>query len=203
MGRRESTWHETGMSAFGCRRLGVLAALCAAGCSGFGDLTDVRTVTPPAARCGECHDAIAEEWRASAHAAAFVSPLFRAASADAEFERCVPCHAPGALLFAPGRPAARAALREEGVHCLACHLDARCPGAIESPSPDPAEFAMAGPYPATGLVQPHPIVVRPDDHRSAAFCGRCHEGTYAEWQRAEGRKPTCQECHMPPVRRGF
>ena len=34
------------------------------------------------------------------------------------------------------------------------------------------------------------------------FCGRCHQGTYAEWKEATVQeKKTCQQCHMPSVRR--
>lgn len=62
---------------------------------------------------------------------------------------------------------------------------------------------MVGPLDPTGLVAPHPVKVLGARYRSAAFCGRCHQGTYAQWLSAgdPNRPPACQQCHMPPVTR--
>jgi hypothetical protein len=59
---------------------------------------------------------------------------------------------------------------------------------------------MLGPVQPTGAVHPHPIEVAQNRFTEAAFCGRCHEGTYQQWQKASiTPKQTCQQCHMPAV----
>lgn len=86
---------------------------------------------PSAESCRKCHPSQYEEWRASGHAYAAVSPMFnRFEQAMTEYTRgtvgsfCVRCHSPvgtqlkipraASLLEAP-------AVVREGVTCIACH----------------------------------------------------------------------------------
>jgi len=166
---------------------GLVVALCPPAAAGLRELTRVAEGEFPNAQlCQHCHVAIHEEWAGSPHARAFTSTTYRAATDDYRFADCLPCHAPQPTLTA-STPAARDLRREEGVTCVACHLE---------------DGRQWGPLEPTGLLDPHPIGVAPLRYRDSRFCGRCHEGTFAQWQQAaiEG-KPTCQECHMPSVRR--
>jgi hypothetical protein len=167
---------------------GLGAAALLAGCSMYGHLTETGTHAPPASECGDCHVAIHEEWRDSPHARAWTSPAFVAATAGHRFEGCLGCHAPESV-HVTGQPVVRAAAREEGVHCTACHL---------------RDGAMVGPAPSTSLAEVHPVVVEAATYHSSELCGTCHVGTYEEWLAApEGDEPkaTCQACHMPAVTR--
>jgi len=160
-------------------------AACLLSCASFEHLTQVTDTFPQAKECGKCHIDIYQEWSQSDHAGAYANPHFRAATNDYAFGDCLNCHAPEPMLTVD-TPAARSGKREEGVTCVACHLD---------------QGALAGPLEATGKVQPHPIGVRPDVYRDVGICGRCHEGTLQEWKSAAGEKQTCQQCHMPEVTR--
>lgn len=151
------------------------------------DLTAVSDKQfPPAARCGECHVEIYREWADSPHADAYVNPRYREATDDYDFDGCLGCHAPQPQ-YSDQAPPVRMTSRQTGVTCVSCHLH---------------EGKMAGPLEPTGLSSPHPVEVNPQRYRRATFCGRCHEGTLAQWKAAPVQtKPTCQYCHMPPVRR--
>jgi len=156
------------------------------GCSPFEKLTKVVEEYPRAAVCGECHPEIHREWSGSRHAHAYANAPFRNATNDYRFGLCLGCHAPEPRLT-PGRPAARSAQPEEGVTCVSCHLE---------------EGKLTGPLKSSGLVAPHAVNVTEARYKDSRFCGRCHEGTYAEWNATTmDKKPTCQECHMPRVKR--
>lgn len=61
---------------------------------------------------------------------------------------------------------------------------------------------MLGPVQPTALIKPHPIEVRTGQYSDAAFCARCHSGTYEQWKQSPlADKQTCQQCHMPQVER--
>jgi hypothetical protein len=149
---------------------------------------------PRAADCERCHQEVYREWEGSRHADAFRHEGFQAASAGAREPACVACHA-AAPLRADAAPAPRANRLEEGVTCITCHL---------APDSGAGRFAMRGPVSRTSPVEVHPVIERDPLYRSSALCGSCHRTTLAEWQAApepaEGRS-TCQECHMPAVRR--
>lgn len=170
---------------------GVAAGLLAlAACSPYAHLTAAGPRRASSAECGHCHVAVYDEWRASTHARSWIAPDFVAATAGRSVESCLGCHAPDSV-FGPydgdGAPLARDELREEGVSCLACHFDGD---------------VLAGPAPSTALVHPHPVAEERALYRSAELCGRCHEGTWAEWRGARDvDERTCQECHMPAVTR--
>ena len=69
----------------------------------------------PAARCGECHGKIEQEWRSSAHARADVSQLYRAMRANTAAVDCDRCHAPLRAVSASDP------IASEGVGCDTCH----------------------------------------------------------------------------------
>ncbi len=170
------------------RALLACAAIVIAGCvaGGYEHLTLVEDVAPSAEQCGECHVAIFEEFRASAHAEAWVRPAFVAATSEHRLVECLGCHAP-ATVFTEGVPVLRSARREEGVTCVSCHLQ---------------DCAHAGPAPASLPARPHPVVPEQQIFLASELCGTCHEGTFAEWQRAPDLgKRSCQDCHMPRVTR--
>ncbi|RPJ38621.1 MAG: hypothetical protein EHM35_04100 [Planctomycetaceae bacterium] len=160
-------------------------AILLASCASFKHLTLVSNTFPSAKDCGKCHVEIYHEWSESDHAHACTNPHFRAATDDYRFQSCLSCHAPEPALTTY-TPALRAAGREEGVTCVACHLD---------------QGALAGPLEPTGKVHPHPISVRPEVYHSSGICGRCHEGTMTQWESVDAEKRTCQQCHMESVTR--
>lgn len=160
-------------------------AIGLASCASFQHLTRVSNTFPQAQDCGECHIDIHQEWTASDHAHAYSNPHFRAATDDYAFNECLNCHAPEPTLTSH-TPAVRSAGREEGVTCVACHLE---------------QGRLSGPLEPTGRVRPHPIGVRPEVYRDAGICGRCHQGTLEQGAAAGEEKQTCQQCHMPEVAR--
>lgn len=159
------------------------------GCALYPELTRTSRSTTPAARdCAACHVEQAREWRASAHARAFVAEAFVEATDGHRFGDCIGCHAPGSLFEATtGPPRPRLDRLADGVDCQACHLD---------------RGALVGPVHGGALVRPHPVRVDHDLYRRPELCGRCHEGTLAEARAlAPDDARTCQGCHMAPVTR--
>jgi hypothetical protein len=150
---------------------------------------------PAAADCERCHQEVFVEWRESAHARAFRSESFQAATHQGRAQECTGCHAP-APLVADAAPALRAERREEGVTCTTCHL---------STAPGAAPLTMRGPASRSLPIEVHPVVAEDPLYRSSELCGGCHEATFAEWRAApppgEGERETCQGCHMPAVHR--
>jgi hypothetical protein len=156
-------------------------ATVVASCASFEHLTQVSDTFAQAKECGKCHIDIYEEWSKSDHAGAYTNPHFQAATNNYAFSDCLHCHAPEPKLTASA-PAIRAGQRDEGITCVACHLD---------------QGALAGPLEPTGKVKPHPIRV----YHDVGICGRCHQGTLEQWISVADEKKTCQECHMPGVTR--
>jgi hypothetical protein len=156
---------------------------------------ETTSALPAAADCERCHQEVVVEWRASAHARAWTSEAFQAATHAGRAEVCTGCHAP-APLAASGPPLLRAARHDEGVTCTACHL---------STAPGAAPLTMRGPASRSLPVEVHPVIAEDPLYRSSRLCGGCHEGTFAEWKAspapAEGERETCQGCHMPSVHR--
>jgi hypothetical protein len=90
-----------------------------------------RTLYPSALECRVCHEKIYEEWSASSHAYAFVSPMFH------KFEQkindltqgtigyfCYRCHTPAGTSLGLSRAAPiwdAPLVAREGVTCVACH----------------------------------------------------------------------------------
>lgn len=165
-----------------------------------------------ARRCGECHAAAARTWKASAHARADSSPVYRAMRAAAKRDDCDRCHAPLRGLVAKDDPVAA-----EGVTCDVCHTMRKV--RIDPAARNPLELEIAS---ATR----HGPLCDLDDHyfhkmgcselhSSSDFCGSCHLwtthtptmdslevfSTYSDWRDGPYGKAeqTCQECHMPAL----
>ncbi|MBI5124934.1 MAG: hypothetical protein HZA70_01720 [Planctomycetes bacterium] len=161
----------------------VLGLVLLMGCS-HSDLVMRGKGSPPAERCGECHIEIYKEWVASPHAKSFSSEDFKEATNDYSFRFCLGCHAPESV-YTDGEPRPRTVKLEEGVNCNGCHLteDCRLAGPLKSRAPHP-------------VGQEHKLYLESD------LCGKCHVRTFKEWQEAPQKdKKTCQDCHMPAVKR--
>jgi hypothetical protein len=156
---------------------------------------EATSALPAAADCERCHQEVVREWRGSAHARAWASEAFQAATHAGRAEPCTGCHAP-APLAATGPPRLRAARHEEGVTCVTCHL---------STAPGAAPLTMRGPASRSLPVEVHPVIAEDPLYRSSELCGGCHEATLAEWKAAPppsgSERETCQGCHMPSVHR--
>jgi hypothetical protein len=167
--------------------------------------------------CGQCHQAIYEEWKSSIHAKAYVDPFFHAYwTKDKHSWVCLNCHAPlenqqATLIKDIPRGRVEKAHEElnpqfdpdyqkEGITCAACHVR---DGVILGPFEDSAA--------------PHPTKFDPN-FRTAQVCYRCHNvisgpaqfynvgpcGTYAEYEGKffmKERGFICQSCHMPEIQR--
>lgn len=173
------------------------------------DKPDRAARTHRAARCGECHEKMYREWRASPHARAGQSELYRALreTSDASCERChEPLHTLGA-----GAELARV----EGVNCDVCHRMDRV--TVRAGHAD-------APLQATGKTKygPRCDVRSPYFHKAecrpifvkSEFCAACHllsvpganaellpvHSEYADWLKSPyaARGQTCQSCHMLP-----
>lgn len=167
--------------------------------------------------CGQCHQAIYEEWKTSIHAKAYEDPFFHAYwTKDKHSWVCLNCHAPlenqqATLIKGIPRDRVEKAHQEpnpqfdpeyqkEGITCAACHVR---DGVILGPFEDSAA--------------PHPTQFDPN-FRTAQVCYRCHNvisgpaqfynvgpcGTYAEYEGKffmKERGFICQSCHMPDIQR--
>lgn len=167
--------------------------------------------------CGACHQEIYREWALSTHRHAWNDPQFQAEIGKSDNTwLCRNCHTPTLLqqpvwpvglvqgdVEAPilvENPRYDAALEDEGITCVACHVR---DGVIHGPGlPDSAA--------------PHPVVAS-DQYRSGALCERCHQAeqvypgkgfictfsTGVEWRESPQYRDgkTCVTCHMPEVER--
>lgn len=143
---------------------------------------------PTAEKCGHCHISIYEEWRNSAHARAYVNPVFKKLTANYRISFCLNCHAP-VTIFAPEKITTRDYLRAEGVTCISCHL---------------LQDKLHGPLNIPNPIPPHPVGENNTFYKQSKLCGQCHQKAYAEWGKwdsGQTQKKTCQECHMPSQRR--
>lgn len=126
---------------------------------------------------------------------------------------CNGCHSPLAFLAGdvpPQHPAA-GTRANEGVTCDLCHTITGSAGDV----PVNYNYVVSpgtlkqGPRP--GGVSPHHEMVENAFHRSADFCGTCHnemdpwglyvKSTHLEWKKGPHGKAgiPCQDCHMPPA----
>ena len=129
-----------------------------------------------AASCETCHAAIASEWRASFHRAAFTDATFQASLAMEEPNEhafCTRCHAPAAAAPARGGVAV-------GVDCAACHATAHA-GVGSAAGPAAADAACAGCHQFTfGDGRPDLVQETVSEHAASSYAG-----------------VRCAECHMP------
>ena len=98
-----------------------------------GSPVDEETLSlyPTAAKCGECHKQIFEEWSSSQHAYASISPMFH--KFEQKFQEltqgtvgtfCVRCHQQVGTQLGESRETplwARSQISREGVSCITCH----------------------------------------------------------------------------------
>ncbi|MFZ5502276.1 MAG: multiheme c-type cytochrome [Pseudomonadota bacterium] len=161
--------------------------------------------------CGNCHAKQYQDWRTSLHShamgAGVMGQLLKIKpDAVAELRDCTRCHAPLAEQEASLKKQLRgkkqtAALHEQGLVCVACHVRKNV-----RYGPPPAKPSSEGKLPHDGFITAPAF----EDGR---FCAACHqfdedgyalngkplENTYAEWQASPYAKQgkQCQGCHMP------
>ena len=158
---------------------------------------------PGSKKCGECHIDIYNEWVESSHSRSYISEEFRESTNNYEFEFCMGCHVPETV-FTPLKNSSadkaevdllqptndeivpRSHNLKDGVDCQGCHLTADC--------------TLAGPHSGTA---PHPIEKKEELYKKSEFCGKCHIDTFEEYltYAAKNNDKTCQDCHMPDVKR--
>ncbi|GBC99643.1 hypothetical protein HRbin17_02172 [bacterium HR17] len=152
--------------------------------------------TPPSrlprlrGRCQVCHRTEALEWVQSAHAKAWTSDAFVAATANRTRKECLHCHAPDRILVTGfgKEPSLRNELPEHGVDCVACHEDA-----------NGAHHGTLG-----TVTDKHPTV-KNERFGTVEQCATCHAkfGTVQEFKGTKwGSDPkSCVTCHMPATQR--
>lgn len=172
-----------------------------------------QTASPRTAEyCGDCHRAIYEGWKKSAHAAAMESRLFQDAEKAAEADYgssarkvCLGCHSPAGA--ANGDLGLVRKVSWEGITCDYCHSirDVNMAGANPSAR---VEFTNVKSGPSKEAVSPAHGTVFSAVHTSSAICATCHEyhnatgfavlTTYSEWKNSAYQKEgkQCQSCHM-------
>jgi hypothetical protein len=166
-----------------------------------------------AEECGECHEAIYEEWSKSMHARAWTDPYYQIDYVfDGSQQICLNCHIPlenqqedlvvgfrDREMFKPilrPNPDFDASLRDEGVTCAVCHVrEGRIVGTSETED------------------APHAVTVDPEMSSGIRYCEQCHVvsgerwdtfynmppcGTVAEIKKSR-REIDCIGCHMPEV----
>lgn len=147
------------------------------------------------AACGRCHPATLQEWQGSAHATAWINPVYQKSLQGKEHARyCHGCHAPGSVLDRLGhRPQVRPDDRDHGITCTSCHQRGT---------------TIHGPFGATTSAHPTERDLTFTERGSTGLCASCH-GTRiadvlplaAEFAAAglAERGKSCVGCHMPEV----
>lgn len=153
-------------------------------------------------RCGNCHEAIYDEWRADGHATAATNPflmnLYEGTSWTGASGKgwslldehphgaavCASCHAPSVGLTEPGMNDLRqvAGVAVHGVHCDFCHKVSGV-AATGEPGITHGRFGLSLTRPSQGQLFFGPLddVDRGEDaysplQRQSHFCASCHEG---------------------------
>ncbi len=166
--------------------------------------------------CGDCHRAIHEGWKRSAHARAMTSRLFQDALKMAESDVgpsvrriCFACHSPMSLKL--GDLELRQKVSWEGVSCDYCH-------SVNAVRKQGANFVAVVNYtdtksgPSRDAVSTAHRTTYSEVHRNSEICAPCHQyrnklgldvlTTYGEWLESSAAKSgrQCQNCHMYQVR---
>jgi len=166
--------------------------------------------THRAARCGECHEKMYQEWRESPHARTNDTALYAALRKDVPGDSCDRCHEPLRALGAAAEFA-----QAEDVSCEVCHR-------IEKVTVH-AGFAEAPLLTAHGMkFGPRCDPRRPYFHKAecrpvfqkSELCAACHllslpqadgsslpvHSEFSDWSKGPypARGKTCQSCHMQP-----
>ncbi len=158
--------------------------------------------SPESKECSECHIDIYKEWAESSHSKSYSGEAFRVATNNYEYKFCLGCHIPETIFKSVHNStsvnsdddlqkleneeiAARSHNLEDGVNCQGCHLTLDC--------------TLAGPHAG---VAPHPTEKIDKFYKMSELCGVCHKDTFEEYMKHIGDDDeTCQECHMPAVKR--
>lgn len=162
--------------------------------------------------CGDCHRAIYDGWKRSAHATAMESRLFQDALklAEADFgvqarKNCLACHAPVAVQT--GDLELSRKVSWEGVTCDYCHSIQEVMTTGGNPKAE-VEFTLVKSGPSKDLSSPAHGTRFSPLHTSSLACITCHEysnsqgfpvlATYSEWKNSTYGKSEmgCQTCHM-------
>ena len=135
-------------------------------------------------RCSECHINIYNEWIASRHSTAYTDGLYKSLTRDYEIKSCMGCHSPQSVFGQKLR--SRDSHLDEGVNCQSCHLRK---GVLQGPVEKHLPFDI------------HPIMEQNRDYLGSQMCGNCHRKIYKEYMALKKPVQTCQDCHMPEIRR--
>jgi len=176
--------------------------------------------------CASCHVDIARQHEQAMMSQAYVHEwdeieYFELALPHSEKEPkvagvragCNGCHAPFAFLAGdvpPERPSA-GTRANEGVSCDLCHTITGFDGEVPVNYNYVVDPGVVKQGPRPGRVSPHHDTAENRFHRTAEFCGTCHnemdewglyvKSTHLEWKDGpHGRAGiVCQDCHMPPA----
>lgn len=149
------------------------------------------------ADCATCHAEIAAEWQGSAHARAFLNPVFLGEYLPSPERFCERCHAP--LLRRPSA-ADKGARLARGVDCAVCHvrgghvLGVRGTGDADHAARRDTRLrtsAFCGSCHQFDFPEPQ------DDHAPRYHPGRPLQNTLVEWRQSAFARQSCQSCHMP------
>ncbi|MBI4871777.1 MAG: hypothetical protein HY814_09430 [Candidatus Riflebacteria bacterium] len=132
--------------------------------------------------CGDCHRALFREWRDSAHARSYTTPLFVQRSGNYSRKDCLPCHVPVTSQETP--LTTRTWSQDTGVDCISCHV---------------LRSVARGPYDVDSAHRS----VQDERFKDERACQQCHAHTVRESREAPGKLAgqACQTCHMPGVKR--
>ena len=177
-----------------------------------GILADQTHAPQTAEYCGDCHRAIYDGWKRSAHASAMESRLFQDAlkmtetdfNADAR-KVCLHCHSP--LAASSGDLSLLRKVSWEGITCDYCHSVQDVTTSKANPVAR-VEFTGVKSGPSADAVSPVHGTRFSKVHTTSLVCSTCHEysnslgfpvlTTYSEWQKSPYAKAgqQCQSCHM-------
>jgi len=180
-----------------------------------GLLADQGRTPQTAEYCGDCHRAIYEGWKQSAHATAMESRLFQDAlkMAESDFKGdarriCLRCHSP--LAASSGDLPLVRKVSWEGITCDYCHsVQDVTPTKINAVAR--VEFNGVKSGPLKDAVSPAHGTRFSKVHTTSLICSTCHEyrntlgfqvlTTYSEWEKSPYPKSEqqCQSCHMYSV----
>lgn len=173
--------------------------------------------------CGNCHEAIVQEWNASAHAG--VGKRFRAIYKDLLNQYpegsgvCTSCHAPtvpaGDEASFDLTKVSDRGLGSAGVHCDYCHKITEAGRGRLGHTHGRDGIRLRRPAQGQLFFGPLDDVDRGEDaflplYKKSQYCASCHEGTvfgvhvystYSEWLESPARRQgkQCQTCHMTPT----
>ena len=165
--------------------------------------------------CGDCHRAIEEGWKHSAHSQAVESRLFQDAMKMAESDfgastrkTCLGCHSPIAVKIGDMKLIRKVSW--EGVTCDYCHSIRSVSLAGANPRAQ-VDFSLVKSGPWKDVESTAHATEYSAIHTTSEVCAPCHEyrdslgfavlTTYSEWKASSYAKDGegCQSCHMYQV----